>query len=61
MRILAIQTAFSVTSGGGRADYEILSELACRDNIVEIVMPRANRMIATVPPGTQVHWISARG
>ena len=61
MRILAIQTAFSVTSGGGRADYEILSELACRDNIVEIVMPRANKMIATVPPGTQVHWISARG
>ena len=61
MRILAIQTAFSVTSGGGRADYEILSELACRDNIVEIVMPRANRMIATIPPGTQVHWISARG
>ena len=61
MRILAIQTAFSVTSGGGRADYEILSELACRDNIVEIVMPRANKMIATIPPGTQVHWISARG
>lgn len=61
MRIFAIQTAFSVTSGGGRADYEILSELARRDNVVEIIMPRANRMIATVPPGVHVHWISARG
>ena len=61
MRIFAIQTAFSVTSGGGRADYEILAELASRDNVVETVMPRANRMEATVPPGVHVHWITARG
>jgi len=61
MRIFAIQTAFAVTSGGGRADYEILAELARRDNIVEVVMPRANRIIATVPPGIHVHWVLARG
>ena len=41
MRVLAIQTALAINSGGGRADYEVLSQLARRGHEIEAVMPYA--------------------
>lgn len=61
MRILAVQTALAITSGGARADYEILAQLARRGNSIEVVMPRANRSVCVTPPGVQMRWILARG
>ena len=61
MRILAIQTAIAITSGGARADYEILAQLSRRGHKIEAVMPRANRSVCAVPPGVRMCWISARG
>ncbi len=61
MRVLAIQTALAITSGGARADYEILAQLAHRGHAIEAVMPRTNRSVCTVPPGVRMRWISARG
>ena len=61
MRVLAIQTALAITSGGARADYEILAQLARLGHAIEVVMPRANRFVCTVPPGARMRWIPARG
>lgn len=61
MRILAIQTALTITSGGARADYEILAQLARRGHEIKVVIPRANRWVCVAPPGVQMHWIYARG
>ncbi len=61
MRVLAIQTALAITSGGARADYEILAQLAYRGHAIEAVMPRTNRSVCTAPPGVRMRWISARG
>ena len=61
MRVLAIQTALAITSGGARADYEILAQLARRGHFIEVVIPRVNRLVCTVPPGVRMRLISARG
>ena len=61
MRILAIQTALAITSGGARADYEILAQLAHRGHAIKAVIPRTNRSVCTPPPGVRMRWISARG
>ncbi len=61
MRVLAIQTALAITSGGARADYEILAYLAHRGHAIEAVIPRTNRSVCTAPPAVRMRWISARG
>ncbi|MCH2540009.1 MAG: glycosyltransferase family 4 protein [Anaerolineales bacterium] len=61
MRVLAIQTALAINSGGGRADYEVLSQLARRGHEIEAVMPYANRSVCASPPGVQIRWVYARG
>ena len=61
MKVLAIQTSFSINSGGGRADYEILSELAYLGHDVRVVMPHTNRLNVSLPPGISRDFVYARG